>query len=162
MPSLYTMTRLGPDGHNENYIIQNGTIVKNSSANPDWDTDALAAFQDKNLNHYFTSNDNGRNICSDFGAIATTDAQIQSLYYDQGIPSNEGGVLAITDRNANADCDTASGYVYNSQSVTIPLGPGDYSVHLYGAVYGGDESAQAAFRVLFGDRDNLDIHALYY
>ena len=103
------MTRLGPDGHNENYIIQNGTIVKNSSANPDWDTDALAAFQDKNLNHYFTSNDNGRNVCSDFGAIATTDAQIQSLYYDQGIPSNEGGVLAITDRNAN-NCDYLSVY----------------------------------------------------
>lgn len=63
---------------------------------------------------------------------------------------------------ANADCDTASGYVYNSQSVTIPLGPGTHSVHLYGSVYGGDASATAAFRVLFGNRDSLEIHAMYY
>jgi len=63
---------------------------------------------------------------------------------------------------ANSDCDTASGYVYNSQSVSIPLGPGTHSVHLYGSVYGGNASATAAFRVLFGNRDSLEIHALYY
>jgi len=100
-PSAYVLTRLGPNGHSKNRIVQNGTFVNNNSANANWDADALAAFQDKNLNHYFTSNENGRDICKDFGAIATTDAQIQSLYFDQGIPSNAGGVMAITDRNAN-------------------------------------------------------------
>jgi len=100
-PSAYAMTRVGPNGHSKNRIVQNGIFVNNNSANANWDADALAAFQDKNLNHYFTSNENGRDICSDFGAIATTDAQIQSLYFDQGIPSNAGGVMAITDRNAN-------------------------------------------------------------
>ena len=95
------MTRLGPDGSNLNYIIQNGTIVNNNSSNLSWNADAIAAFQDKNLNHYFTSNDNGRNICNDFSAIPTTDAQIQSLYYSPGIPSNDGGIIAISERNAN-------------------------------------------------------------
>ncbi|NNM22954.1 MAG: hypothetical protein HKO54_05325, partial [Flavobacteriaceae bacterium] len=100
-PSSYSMTRLGPDGNNRNEIIENGTNVNNNSANANWNSDALAAFQDQNLNHYFTSNDNGRNICNDFVAVATTDAQIQSLYYAPGIPSNDGGILAITERNAN-------------------------------------------------------------
>ena len=100
-PSSYTMTRLGPDGHSRNFIIQNGTIVNNNSSNPTWNSDALAAFQAKNLNHYFTSNDNGRDICSDFTAIPTTDAQIQTLNYSPGIPSNAGGIIAISERNAN-------------------------------------------------------------
>jgi hypothetical protein len=101
VPSGYAMTRVGPVGHHKNNILENGANINNNSSNPDWDTDALAAFQDKNLNHYFSSSHNGRNICNDFGAIATTDAQIQSLYYSPGIPSNAGGVIAITDRNAN-------------------------------------------------------------
>lgn len=100
-PSSYKLTRLGPDGHSKNNIIENGTNVNTSSANGDWETDAIAAFQDKNLNHYFHSNNNGRDICDDFSAIATTDAQIQSLSYSPGIPSNDGGILAITERNAN-------------------------------------------------------------
>jgi hypothetical protein len=100
-PSSYVLSRLGPDGHNKNDIVNNGIIVNNSSANADWNDDALAAFQDRNLNHYFTSNNNGRDICNDFVAVAITDAQIQSLYYAPGIPSNDGGILAITERNAN-------------------------------------------------------------
>ncbi len=116
-PTSYAMTRLGPDGHNYNDIINNGTIVNNNSGSADWNADALAAFQDKNLNHYFTANDNGRNICNDFGAIATTDAQIQSLYYAPGIPSNDGGVLAITERNAN-NCYYIAVYGYPSGSST--------------------------------------------
>lgn len=62
---------------------------------------------------------------------------------------------------SNADCDTATGYVYNSRSVTLPLNPGTYSVHLNGAVYGGGLTADAAFRVTFGNIDRLDIHAIY-
>jgi hypothetical protein len=62
---------------------------------------------------------------------------------------------------SNADCDTATGYVYNSRSVTIPLEAGTYSVHMNGAVYGGGITSDAAFRVTFGDIDRLDIHAIY-
>jgi len=57
-PSAYAMTRVGPNGHSKNRIVQNGIFVNNNSANANWDADALAAFQDKNLNHYFTSNEN--------------------------------------------------------------------------------------------------------
>ncbi len=116
-PSSYKMTRLGPDGHSDNDIIQNGTIVNNNSGSVDWNDDALAAFQDQNLNHYFTSNDNGRDICGDFSAIATTDAQIQTLNYAPGIPSNDGGFLAITERNAN-NCYYIVVYGYPSGSST--------------------------------------------
>lgn len=100
-PSSYSLSRLGPTGHNRNSIIENGNFVNTNSSNTDWDADALASFQDKNLNHYFVSSHNGRNICEDFEAIATTDAQIQSLHYSPGIPSNDGGIIAITERNAN-------------------------------------------------------------
>lgn len=100
-PSSYVLTRLGPNGHSRNKILENGTTTNDSSANADWNADALAAFQDKNLNHYFNSTYNGRDICGDFGAIATTDAQIQSLVYNPGIPSNDGGIIAISERNAN-------------------------------------------------------------
>jgi len=62
---------------------------------------------------------------------------------------------------SNADCDSATGYVYNSRSVTIPLDAGTYSIHMNGAVYGGGITADAAFRVTYGDIDRLDIHAIY-
>lgn len=100
-PSSYALTRLGPDGNAQNNVIQNGTNVVTTSADPNWNNSAISAFQDKNLNHYFHSNRNGRNICTDFGVISSTDAQIQSLFYNPGIPSNDGGVIAITERNAN-------------------------------------------------------------
>lgn len=61
----------------------------------------------------------------------------------------------------NSDTLTASGYVYNSRSVTIPLDAGTYSVHLNGAVFGGGLTSDAAFQVTFGDIDRLDIHAMY-
>ncbi|NND62736.1 MAG: hypothetical protein HKN48_06035 [Flavobacteriaceae bacterium] len=61
----------------------------------------------------------------------------------------------------NSNTNTASGYVYNSRSVTIPLNAGTYSIHLNGAVYGGGLTSDAAFRVTFGDVDRLDIHAIY-
>jgi len=61
----------------------------------------------------------------------------------------------------NSDTLTASGYVYNSRSVTIPLDAGTYSVHLNGAVFGGGLTSDAAFQVTFGAIDRLDIHAMY-
>lgn len=63
---------------------------------------------------------------------------------------------------SNSNCDTATGFVYNSRSTTITLEPGTYSVHLNGAVYGGGITPDAAFRVLFGDIDRLDISAIYF
>ncbi|NND62735.1 MAG: Ig-like domain-containing protein [Flavobacteriaceae bacterium] len=121
-PTSYNLTRLGPNGHNRNNIIENGTNVNNNSSNVDWNADAIAAFQDKNLNHYFNSNDNGRDICNDFVAVTTTDAQIQSLYYAPGIPSNDGGIVAITERNAN-NCYYVAVYGYPlGSSVEVFLG----------------------------------------
>ncbi|MBT8262697.1 MAG: hypothetical protein KJO05_07735 [Bacteroidia bacterium] len=61
----------------------------------------------------------------------------------------------------SSSTDTASGYIYNSRSVTIPLDAGTYSIHLNGAVYGGGLTSDAAFRVTFGDLDRLDINAIY-
>lgn len=101
VPTGYEMTQLGWDGHASNSIYENGSELANRSDDPDWDTKALAAFQDVNLNHYFESNSNGRDICGDYDAIPTTDAQKQSLLYDPPIPANAGGVVAITERHVN-------------------------------------------------------------
>ncbi|MBW2938868.1 hypothetical protein KXJ69_12165 [Aureisphaera sp. CAU 1614] len=100
-PTSYEMTRVGPAGHSTNNIYLNGVVVNNNSSNPTWNLHAQAAYQDKNLNHYFVANPNGRDICGDFNAVATTDAQLQTLYFNPGIPSNEGGLLAVSERNAN-------------------------------------------------------------
>ncbi len=101
VPSGYEMTQVGSGGHNNNRIQQNGAVVFSNSSNPGWNAAALNAFQALNLNHYFESNVNGANICNDFAAIPLTNAQKQSLIYNPGIPSNTGGVVAITERNAN-------------------------------------------------------------
>lgn len=101
VPTSYEMTNLGPDGHNLNRIRENGNYVGGNSNSANWVANATAAFQDKNLNHYFTSDSNGRNICSDFTAAASTDAQKQTIFYSPAIPSNEGGVLAVTERGGN-------------------------------------------------------------
>lgn len=84
-----------------NQIRENGNPVITNSNSAGWDGAALAAFQDKNLNHYFASNPNGANICNDFTAIATTTAQKQTISYNVAIPSNDGGVLAVTERGGN-------------------------------------------------------------
>ncbi|MBC2844868.1 Ig-like domain-containing protein, partial [Winogradskyella flava] len=92
-------------GNGGNTGVGNGNNNNNNNnagdGSPFWNSDALEAFQDKNLNHYFTANPNGRNICLDFDAVETTDAQKQSIFYDPAIPSNEGGILAVTERNVN-------------------------------------------------------------
>ncbi len=118
VPTSYDLVRLGPGGHSANTIFQDGTQIVSSSNNANWDSEALNAFQSLNLNHYFQSNGNGRNICGDQNALATTDAQIQSIYYNPGIPSNQNGVLAVTERNAN-NCIHISVYGYPSGGNTI-------------------------------------------
>ena len=65
-PSSYKLTRLGPDGHSYNNIVENGTELVGTSSDPNWDDYAITAFQDQNLNHYFNANRNGRDICNDF------------------------------------------------------------------------------------------------
>ena len=117
VPTGYEMTRLGPDGHSPNRILENGTTLANSSNVANWNTIALSAFQDKNNNHYFTSNRNGRNICNNFAAVSTTDAQKQSIFYNPAIPANEGGVLAVTERNVNNCFHIA---VYGTTTTGIP------------------------------------------
>ncbi|MFD1061627.1 hypothetical protein ACFQ1Q_00095, partial [Winogradskyella litorisediminis] len=73
----------------------------------DWDNAALTAFKSKNLNFYFTSNGNGDDICGNFDKAngtngqTETHAQIQTLFYNPSIPSNEGGILAVTERGGN-------------------------------------------------------------
>ncbi|MDH7912674.1 gliding motility-associated C-terminal domain-containing protein [Winogradskyella sp. SYSU M77433] len=101
VPTSYEMTTLGPDGDYRNGIQLNGSDLGVNSSFASWNTDAISAFQDKNLNHYFTSNFNGRNICSNFGAIQSTDAQRQTIFYSPSIPANEGSVLAVTERGGN-------------------------------------------------------------
>ena len=101
VPSSYEMTRLGPDGHNPNNIRLNGSVVSGNSGAANWTTSATQAFQSKNLNNYFEANPNGRNICENFAAATTTDAQKQTIFYSPAIPSNQGGVLAVTERGGN-------------------------------------------------------------
>ncbi|WP_047545987.1 gliding motility-associated C-terminal domain-containing protein [Psychroserpens sp. Hel_I_66] len=101
VPSSYEMTQLGHFGHSDNGILNNGVLVSSSSALPNWNSQATAAFQSKNLNNYFTANKNGRNICKQYNKIATTDSQKQTIFYSPAIPSNEGGIFAVTERNAN-------------------------------------------------------------
>lgn len=101
VPSTYEMTRLGPGGHVENNIWLNGARLTAGSDDLNWTTGALDAYQSLNLNHYFQSSDTGDNFCEDYIAIATTDAQIQTIRYNPGIPSNPDGVIAITERGGN-------------------------------------------------------------
>ncbi|NHF61367.1 T9SS type B sorting domain-containing protein [Flavobacteriaceae bacterium TP-CH-4] len=101
VPSSYEMTRLGPGGHGGNNIRLNGTLALAGSDDPDWVTQAEAAYQSLNLNHYFESQNNGDNFCNDYSAVSTTNAQIQTIRYNPAIPSNPDGVIAITERGGN-------------------------------------------------------------
>lgn len=62
---------------------------------------------------------------------------------------------------SNVNCDTATGYIYNSRSMTIALEAGTHSIHLQGAVYGGGLNSDAAFSASFGNGDRLDVQAIY-
>ncbi|NKI33325.1 Calx-beta domain-containing protein, partial [Croceivirga thetidis] len=101
IPSTYELTRLGDAGHNANDILLNGTQIATSSIVSNWDNLALDAYQSLNLNHYFVSNGNGDEFCNDFDAINTNVAQIQTISFSPGIPSNPDGILAVTERGGN-------------------------------------------------------------
>lgn len=101
-PDRYELTRLGNSGHIQNRLNENGVLIETASDSPTWNANALAAFSSANLNFIFESEGNGRNFCSDFDLALTTDAQVQSLYYDQLQIVNEEGIIAITTRNGNS------------------------------------------------------------
>ncbi len=101
VPSSYEMTRLGSGGHGQNNVWENGARIIAGSDDPSWTSGALAAYQSLNLNYYFESLNNGDNFCQDYTAIATTDAQVQTIRYNPGIPSNPDGVIAVTERGGN-------------------------------------------------------------
>ncbi len=101
VPSAYEMTRLGPGGNSQNNIWMNGTPMVSGSDSPNWVNGAMGAYQSLNLNHYFQSQNTGDNICGNYTAISTTNAQIQTIRYNPGIPSNPDGVIAITERGGN-------------------------------------------------------------
>ncbi len=84
------------------------------------------------------------------------------FYLGDGTTANTSKTYGMTSSvYSNVNCDTATGYIYNSRSVTLLLEPGTHSIHLNGAVFGGDLVAEAAFRVTFGEIDRLDINAIY-
>ncbi|SFZ91470.1 gliding motility-associated C-terminal domain-containing protein [Flaviramulus basaltis] len=106
VPSSYEMTRLGPDGNGANQIKENSATPAGNSGVSNWNSLALSAFQDQNLNHYFTANPNGWDFCGNFNAandpLSTAQlAQKQTIFYNPSIPSNTGGVLAVTERGGN-------------------------------------------------------------
>ncbi|WP_179344781.1 beta strand repeat-containing protein, partial [Winogradskyella ursingii] len=109
VPSSYELTHLGPDGHSDNRIIKNGNNTGGNSNSANWVTRATAAFQDKNLNHYFACGENGEDFCLDFEELEDIEEdweddegpQKQTIFYNPSIPSNEGGVLAVTERGGN-------------------------------------------------------------
>ncbi|MBU2951027.1 hypothetical protein KO493_09990, partial [Tamlana agarivorans] len=113
VPTSYELSRLGFEGDSYNKIYKDDNVIESTSASSTWDSNALLAFRDHNLNHYFTSNHNGENICNDFSLIVEVgdappigygfDAppQVQTIFYDPAIPANEDGVLLVTERNAN-------------------------------------------------------------
>ncbi|MDG5490469.1 LamG-like jellyroll fold domain-containing protein [Psychroserpens sp. SPM9] len=114
VPSAYELTQLGPGGHNKNKIRLNGTVVESTSSSATWGVSALTAYQSLNLNNYFETNGNGDNICDDYDAENSTDAQRQTLFYGAGIKSNSSGLIAITERNSN-NC-------YHLEFFGIPFG----------------------------------------
>ncbi|NRB82624.1 MAG: gliding motility-associated C-terminal domain-containing protein [Winogradskyella sp.] len=109
VPTSYEMTIVGNDGPNRNNIRLNGVVTVNNSDSANWVSSATSAFQDKNLNHYFESISNGENFCNNFDELEDIaeewedgdGPQKQTIFYSPAIPSNEGGVFAVTERGGN-------------------------------------------------------------
>ena len=101
VPSGYQMIQTGPGGGGSNAIRLGGSRIFSDSDDPNWDLEALQALQSLDLNYYFENGNNGDNFCEDYDAVATTPAQRQRITYSPAIPSNENGVLALTERGGN-------------------------------------------------------------
>ncbi|MFD2543113.1 LamG-like jellyroll fold domain-containing protein [Lacinutrix gracilariae] len=114
VPTGYELTQPGPNAQSNNTIRLNSSIVESTSASPTWDATALEAFQSLNLNYYFAANYNGEEMCNDFVAENSTNAQRATLTYEGGIVASSSGVIAITEQNAN-NC-------YHIEFFGIPVG----------------------------------------
>jgi Secretion system C-terminal sorting domain len=101
MPTGYQLDQVGPDGHINNNIRENNVVVLNNSTSTTWNTKALAAFRSNNLNYIFQCDNNGREICGNYTAATTTDAQKQSLLYAQPVKVTPGTIIAVAERNGN-------------------------------------------------------------
>ncbi|WP_299215812.1 Ig-like domain-containing protein, partial [uncultured Dokdonia sp.] len=140
VPSAYQLTRLGignganpgnPNGnaHSVNGVILNGGEVIGTSVSATlditdttsaWDNAALSAFQDQNLNHYFTANPNGQNFCETYNTPQQSLSQKQTIFYDPAIPSNADGILAVTERGGN-NCYFVQVFGFRPNSTTEEL-----------------------------------------
>jgi len=90
--------------------------------------------------------------------------KIAQNYFYLGDGTTEDTSLAYGQSScsySNFYCDTATGYVYNSNSVILTLEAGTHSIHLKGAAFGGGTSSDAAFRAIFTTLDRIDISAIY-
>ncbi|MAN59812.1 MAG: hypothetical protein CMC08_08265, partial [Flavobacteriaceae bacterium] len=82
------------------------------------------------------------------------------FYLGNGTTANPAKAYGMTSSvYSNVNCDAATGYIFNSRSTTLLLEAGTHSIHMQGAVFGGDLNAEAAFQVGFGAIDRLDISA---
>ncbi|WP_170068976.1 gliding motility-associated C-terminal domain-containing protein [Cecembia rubra] len=102
VPSRYELTRIGPNGHIQNRLVENGVVIVNGSDSPSWNANALSMFSSTNLNFIFESDGNGRNICSNFEATLISDTQVQTIFYDDIQAVNHDGIIAISTRSANS------------------------------------------------------------
>jgi len=123
-PTGYELTQLGPAGNAANNILDNGVEVETSSASPTWGASALTAYQDRDLNHFFESNGNGQNICNNFGAVAGSTAQKQTLIFDN-IVTSASSIIGFSERNAN-NC---------SHIEIFGIGPGESVVRSLGQTF---------------------------
>ncbi|WP_298489100.1 Calx-beta domain-containing protein [uncultured Maribacter sp.] len=101
VPSSYELNIVGPGGHSINNIFRDGTNVVSGSNSANWNSEAILAYQSLNLNYYFQADNNGEDFCNDPSQVATTNAQVQTINYSPGIPSNPDGILAVTERAGN-------------------------------------------------------------
>ncbi|MFD0798175.1 Calx-beta domain-containing protein, partial [Maribacter chungangensis] len=101
VPSSYKMTRVGHSGHSRNRIKRNGSTVIENSSSSNWQQKAEEAYQSLNLNHYFESASNGDDLCNSTGQAISNKTQIQTISFSPGIPSNEDGIIGVTERGGN-------------------------------------------------------------
>ena len=84
------------------------------------------------------------------------------FYLGDGTTANNSTAYGMTSNvYANATLGAASDQIYNSHTEFIVLDPGNYSIHMYGAVFGGGLNSDAAFRAIFGNGDRIDVSVIY-
>ncbi|MFK8058318.1 MAG: hypothetical protein AB8F78_19490 [Saprospiraceae bacterium] len=100
------------------------------------------------------------------GASNINDGRVKVAqnYFYLGDGTTENTARAYGHANctySNFYCDTATGYVYNSNSIVVTLEAGTHSIHMKGAAFGGGLATDAAFQAIFSTLDRIDISAIY-